>query len=374
MRTSPNYYTIGIFVTIGLILVLGFLIILGAGAIWRERVLIETYVDESIQGIDVGSHVKMRGVQIGNVEHISFVNIKYPEALLTEKRYVLLEISLSLKAFGDVTPEELETFLEQEAKKGLRVRMLPMGITGSSYIEIDYLDPVRHPPLPINWSPENTYVPSAPGTFTRLEETFESLSNTMAKLEQVDFRSTLDHLDELIVSLTATVKSLDLDHMTTQANLFMDELRETNLRISGILGPSSQQMAQDINIYNILSDTSHVMGDIRKGFERLGMDQEDGTLDQLFQTIANLSQATEDLPRTMQSIREAADAMHQGSAGFNRMTRRAHSLMASQNQKIEAILRDMEVTTRNLMDLTTDARRYPSYFLFGDKPLESDPR
>ena len=45
------------------------------------------------------------------------------------------------------------------------MRLAPQGITGTSYLEIDYVDPVP-PILPIDWTPDNIYIPSAPSTVT----------------------------------------------------------------------------------------------------------------------------------------------------------------------------------------------------------------
>lgn len=372
MRTSPNYYTIGIFATAGIILLFGALIILGAGALWRTNVTIETYVDASIQGIDVGSQVKMRGVQIGNVQQISFVNIRYPQATTDEKRYVLLEISLSLNSFGDMTPDEFETFLAQEVIRGLRIRMMPMGITGSAYIEMDYIDPLRYPTLAVDWSPENPYVPSAPGTFARLEETFESLGNTMAKIQNIDLKKTLDHVDQLVVDLNTTVNALDIHELTDQTTLLLKELRQSNRQISRLLGPDESSMAKDVNIYTMLSDTSAAIKDLRQGLSTFTRHEQGDPFDQLAQTISNFRLASEDLPATMQSMRGAADSLQQSSAGINRLTRRTYSLMSTQNEKIESILRNMEITSRNLMELTTDAKKYPSYILFGEKPQDGE--
>jgi hypothetical protein len=372
MRTKPNYYTIGIFVSAGLVLILGALIILGAASIWREYVYIETYVDESIQGVDVGSAVKMRGVQIGNVQRIGFVNINYPEASGAKQRYVMLEISISLKAFGDMTPTQLASFLEEEVDNGLRIRMLPMGLTGSAYMEMDYLDPVRHPPPPIEWTPATPYIPSAPGAFARLEETFETISNTLAKLEDLKLDQTLDHLDQLITSLSNTVNSLDMEGLSTHASLFLKEMRESNRKLSMIVGPESDIMEENVNFYSVMADTRAVIREIRAGLDRLKIDQDDGAMDQLTQSIADMRLAFAGMPETLESIREAAQSMRQSTEGFSSFTRRTYSLLATQSEQIESIMRDLEITSRNLMEFSTDARSYPSYMFFGDKPREID--
>ena len=53
---------------------------LGAGNVFKRTVTIETYFDESVQGLDVGSAVKYRGVQIGRVTRIGFTCDPVPAA------------------------------------------------------------------------------------------------------------------------------------------------------------------------------------------------------------------------------------------------------------------------------------------------------
>ena len=48
-----------------------------------------------------------------------------------------------------------------EIEKGLRIRIAPQGITGTNYLEIDYVDPKANPELPISWEPDHVYIPSA---------------------------------------------------------------------------------------------------------------------------------------------------------------------------------------------------------------------
>ena len=72
MSQKPSYFRIGLFIVIALAILAAGLIAFGAGQVLRERVYIETYVDATIQGVDVGSPVKYRGVQVGRVSAINF--------------------------------------------------------------------------------------------------------------------------------------------------------------------------------------------------------------------------------------------------------------------------------------------------------------
>ncbi len=377
MSSRPSYFTIGVFVSAGLILLLGALMILGAGVLWRETVTIETYMDESVQGIAAGSQVKMRGVHIGNVDNISFVFFQYPQAREAKKRYVLITISIDVKTFGDIPVDDFKDTLQREVQRGLRIRLLPMGITGTAYLEMDYTDPQRHPPLRINWEPENPYVPSAPGTFARLEETFESLHRTMANIEELDLQNTLNHMDHLLQSLDHTVQSLNMQHLSLQAEKFLEELRESNRMVSNLLGPEQVDIDDNnekANLHAVLIDTRNILKKVETGIDRLEIDQEDGSADKLAQTIARLHESSMIIPGVLEDISETAQSLKKGSQGVDSLTRNTYAMMRATNEELRLILDNMRLISENLLDLSQDAREYPSYLLFGDEPLEREPK
>jgi ABC-type transporter Mla subunit MlaD len=71
--TRANYVKIGVFVSLAVTIAIIIAIVLGAGAFNKAENLMETYIEESVQGLDVGSAVKFRGIPIGKIKEISFV-------------------------------------------------------------------------------------------------------------------------------------------------------------------------------------------------------------------------------------------------------------------------------------------------------------
>ena len=70
MKRRGSYFKLGLFVLVAVGLGLAALVVLGVGVFFRQPVYMETYLDESVQGLDVGSPVKHRGVQIGVVQQL----------------------------------------------------------------------------------------------------------------------------------------------------------------------------------------------------------------------------------------------------------------------------------------------------------------
>ena len=69
MSTRANYFKIGLFTLAALALLVGAIIAWGAGAFAADRAIVETYMDESVQGLDMGSPVKFRGVNVGSTPY-----------------------------------------------------------------------------------------------------------------------------------------------------------------------------------------------------------------------------------------------------------------------------------------------------------------
>ena len=64
-RTNP--WKLGLFVVSGFVIAFASLVWLGSQSLDRQTQRVITYFDESVQGLEVGSPVKFRGVVIGSV-------------------------------------------------------------------------------------------------------------------------------------------------------------------------------------------------------------------------------------------------------------------------------------------------------------------
>ena len=178
MSAKANYFKIGIFVISAAIIAIIAIVALGVGTFFQKKLMVETYIDGSVQGLDVGSPFKFRGVKMGNVQEITFVNDVYKfnmdsKEYLTYSAYVLVKVAIEPR--HDIAEKEQKQFIERMIAKGLRVRLASQGITGVAYLEADYIDPERYPPMEIAWEPKTYYVPSVPSKITQLTESVEKI-------------------------------------------------------------------------------------------------------------------------------------------------------------------------------------------------------
>src|SRR4029077_4640764 len=130
--------------------------------LFRKQIVMESYFNESVQGLEVGSKVMFRGVMIGNVTLGTFTHAEYEldPPLGQRKPLVLVRFQVRPNVLGRLANDEIAQILAAEVQKGLRVRQAPLGIPGFPYLEIDYVAPKTTPPLAIEWKPEHFYIPS----------------------------------------------------------------------------------------------------------------------------------------------------------------------------------------------------------------------
>ena len=167
MSAKPNYFKLGLFIIIATVILFISVIIFGSGILSQEKLYFETYFTESVQGLNVGAVVQNQGVEIGQVESISFVRHVYdmPGDATEVSKYeswIRVVCSVDQANLPEMASTESDKRMEQLIKKGLRLRLSSNILTGQGYIEATYLDSQRFPVQEFPWESNYMYVPSAP--------------------------------------------------------------------------------------------------------------------------------------------------------------------------------------------------------------------
>lgn len=236
-----RYFKIGAFVLVGIGLIIFALLVFGSSKLLEPIVYVETYFEESIQGISDGTPVKYRGLQIGYVKEIAFTTeIYHNHENLSKKmhaRSIYVKIAITSKLFTELTEEELEQFLSKEINNGLRVRLITQGLTGTSFLGFDYVDPRINPIPQLAWKPKYFYVPSVTSTLTRLSENTQYILN---ELKDIDFKKIFSDLNTLTLTMDRvtgkTENLLDqidypLDRIIQNLNIISDNLLMVTNRV-----------------------------------------------------------------------------------------------------------------------------------------------
>jgi ABC-type transporter Mla subunit MlaD len=352
MSQRANYFKLGLFVIGAIVAGVAVLLVIGTGRWFKPRVTMETYFNESVQGLDIGSKMKYRGVVIGEVTRISFTYVKYEtdKPMGNRKRYVLVEAQLEPRLVGGKASTDIASpeTTGVEVERGLRVRLAPQGITGTNYLEVDYVDPTT-PVLPIDWVPDNIYIPSAPSTVTQF---VNAASEIVERLHRLDIEGTVKNLNDLMATATKQIGGLDTQRL--QAN--------TEKTLAKIESTLDQIQAKKLS------------------------DEAAGLISELRQTNAELKatlgspafrQLPQDASAAIQQVRTlvADPKLGQSVAHLERTLGRLDRLFGGREQDLGSTLENLRQITDNLRDLTEDAKRYPANVIFGSppRPLERTP-
>ncbi len=301
MSTKANYLKIGVFVIAAVAIVLAGIITLSAGILTRDTLLLETYMDESVQGLSVGSPVLYRGVQIGTVRRITFLPTGYPEemkygsqAYHKYSRYVLVIMAVDRANFPqDADDDTIGTIIKGWVLSGLRLKIVYQGITGISYIEADYVEPHRQTdkPIELEWEPHNIYVPAAPSLFKNLTDSIESI---LATLNTIDFEGIAGTVIGTLDTIKTAVTDAEVPRLREEVVGLTSDLRETNRLVVEMLDKSKS--TDGVNIPDTIAQLDRTLRRLDK-FVTIQQSEFEEILTNVRRTTENMRELTETLKK-----------------------------------------------------------------------------
>ena len=217
-RQTAQYYRLGIFVLLGAAALVALVLVFGARNLFSKTMTIETYIRESVQGLDVGAPVRFRGVRIGQVQTIALSGSIYEESIPYADRmqYVVVRMQIT-----PPTEQDSEKYIEKLVNDGLRAQIRGQGITGINYIELDFVrDPAKLRTLPYTWTPKYPVVPSQPSPVNIL---LDNVENALKNFNHMNLAETQAKIDLLLTNLNGMVAGTD-----GQGNGLNDSVAELN--------------------------------------------------------------------------------------------------------------------------------------------------
>lgn len=355
MSEKANHFKLGLFVISATALGIVFLAILGAGDFLKKEILAETCFDTSVQGLDVGSPVKYRGIEIGRVKSISSAAGVYD----VKTYLVLVVIDLSETANLGMPGTDIKAQLKQAITDGLTIRLAIQGLTGTAYLETDFTDLEDTETLRVPWKSKNPYIPSTPNTITRLGD---ALDRILKNLESINIHGIVTDLERLMNTLTAKIDALDMAGISDEAENLLAELRSTNKGLRAALdSDSTRTMATDLKA--TLAGARSLVEDAREPFKE--------TLGELKHAAGKAGSLAENLDtRLGKAMDGVSSELAQLMTSLDSVIERLDTLIWMNTGNIDTIIGNLKSTSENLMQMSQDLRRYPSRLLFENPGAE----
>ena len=308
MKTKLNPTLAGSFVLGALVLIIAALLSLRSCHILYKTGRFVAYFNESVQGLDVGSAVKLRGVRAGRV-----VSIQVHYDANSRQSQVAVVAELDQNVISDSAGKMIKTTdratLQSLIDEGLRAKIDLVGITGLQFVELDFFDPQQFPTPPLEGE---TAYPVVPTLRSGMSELVANLSKVANNLNKVDFAGLSHELQTLLASANQQVGAVDLKTMVAkvtaaaesietlassdEAKAAFGNLNKTATDVQGLVAKLNTQVEP---VSAELVRSLHSFRDAAESVEKL-LGPQSGLGDE---TIKTLRQITE----TAASLQELAD-------------------------------------------------------------------
>jgi len=300
MSAKTNNFKLGLFTLFGIgLLVIGILAF-GTWSSFEKKSLFETYVPGDVSGLSIGSAVEFRGVKVGKVTHIGFSWNEYKD---TQPGSVVVVFEMRDDAFVEPLGSGWRDQLLAAVDHGLRARIKSQGVTGTCIVSLEYLEPDEHLPMKFAWTPNHTYIPSAPGMFGEL---LLSLHKALLRLERLDV-SALNKLAETdlksVGRVLDKVERVDLDSLSTNATALLKEVRVSNAKVENLIDDADgtvkklqlEKLTRDADV--LITQLQDTVSKLEPGLTSIDFDSLNQTLAKARQAIQNMNDVLDQLKR-----------------------------------------------------------------------------
>jgi phospholipid/cholesterol/gamma-HCH transport system substrate-binding protein len=323
MATQKTKFAVGLFVAIGITLAILVTIWLGMSRFLHKGRFYATYFDESVQGLDVDSPVKYRGVFTGRVESIGVA----PDSKLIK---VILKIESG-----------------QKLDQNIVAQLKSVGITGSMFVE---LDQKREGELdqspPIGFPSEYPIIASKPSEIKGLIGGFDAILNQIKALDLEEIsgkiKATLDNLNQ-------SVDDADVERISQTINSSFEKMEQilTDQRWDKVLA-AADTAGQELN--NLLDKADRTLSRVQ--------DIVSGKEETVKTALDNFSMAME---KANTLLNKGTSLVSGTDASISELMQ--HLVVAAQN---------LELASENLNQLIEMLADQPSQLLFGEPPKPRD--
>ena len=302
MSAPTNHWKLGLFVVVGVVLTLTTVAVLGARSLRKEVSRYVSYFDESVQGLEVGSPIKFRGVTIGTVGKIDIAQDHRHVEVTSELGVAELNrlgLNITTGPANDTTRKKLDVATD------LRVQLASAGLTGVKFLQLDFFVVADNPPPVLTFPVPENYIPAAASTMKNIED---SLVRTMNRLPEI-----ADQMAAILVKVDTVLADVHDKRipeqmtmtLTNTNNLILDAQKKLNAVETGKISAGAEKTLVGLN--ETVSRMNRLLANI---------DGEKGLLaslghasDAIGDTAHNADGVGADLQDTLRSVQDAAKSI-----------------------------------------------------------------
>ncbi len=263
MSHSSNKTAIGIFTVVFGVLLVASIIFFGKFSFNRDKTQFVIYFSDSLNGLDVGSAVKFKGVKVGSVKRIKMQLDGSRAEDLSVPVVIEVDHANTSTPSENLTGEKLDAAILQ----GLRARLqLTSVVTGLLYVDLDFMPGtpiILHREAEAFGIPEIPTVPSNTSQMMKAVSTIlQDLSNAKfselsAQLKQtaerinrglaeIEFKKINDNVVRLTDTAAGLLEDPELKSAIANTNRLIRSIDELSAGIAGQIDPAAREVKRSL--------------------------------------------------------------------------------------------------------------------------------
>ncbi len=327
MSQKANPTLIGAFVFGAIVIAIGAVIFFGSANLFAKKQLYETYFNQSVNGLAIGSNVKYKGVTVGKVTKVQLKFQGQGEPPIVRVLYEINTDNL-LNKFGLSISLSDYKLHERAVANGFRAKMdFESLISGQLYIGLDFYKDASPPELHQETDPSIFEIPPQPSD---IEAILANLTKAIGNIGNVDFGGLANQLQAVLKSADTAIEELHLDR----------------------LGVSLDKAASSISDLANGDQVKSALTSVRQSFEQLTV------------TLKSLDPAITDLRPTIDQAKVALTNLQKSTAELDQLLKSDSSF----RYQLDSSLSEISAAAASIQQLADFLQRHPNSLLFGRKP------
>jgi paraquat-inducible protein B len=327
MSNKANPALIGGFILGALALLVALVLLFASGTFSHSQKSI-IYFEGSVNGLNIGALVKLKGVAVGKVTDILVVydeqhgKIMTPVIVEFEPQKIFDTKGEHLYGAG---PKDMKKLVDQGLRAQLQMQSL---VTGQLFVDINF-----RPSTPMNLvGGENQQYPEIPSIPSPKEQLENTIEEVVSKLRKMPLEQTFQALLSTILELEKLVKSPQIGSSLTTIDHTLKDLQHVIQHLDGKIDPL----------------TDGLNGSLKEGRNLLA------TINQ---------NATPVMLSAQEAMKATTSAMNQANTALTTINQ-----AAGQNASLDLALKDLALAAKSLRVLADYLERYPDALLYGKSP------
>ena len=326
MASQKTKFMVGLFLAGGIGIAVIAFILLGMSRFLEKGNNYVTYFNESVQGLDVDSPVKYRGVPVGRVERIQVA----PDSKLIK---VVLKIETG-----------------QALDRDIVAQMKAVGITGAMFVELDRKkegEPDRSPPL--SFPSEYPIVSSKPSD---ISEIFKGIDDVLGKVNRIDFEGLAAKIGSNLDKLDGTLADMNVKGLSRSVEASLEGLR---------------RILADEKWKTVLANVERASASLNALLER-----GQAAMNSAEKVLAGVDGIVSE---NRQTIQTAFDDFRKAVQNASSLLERTQTMVAGTDDTMADLKKDLVLTMQNMAHASENLNRLiellldqPSQLLLGDAP------